>query len=353
MDLRENCGHFWHWVKNQTKTHLNEGLLSEGLIVGDAHLLNFADALINGERKFRLVDKDEAGKGPFLFDFIHFMTTVRSQNLGLKDIDLFLAYRQGLLQEKKEKPKVLEEALSPSQKEERKAQEKHLDKYVDGNKFIFSNETELVQISSAPLEFQTTIANDRQAWLKELSQYTILDQAVRIKTTGGSRNSLRVWFLVRTKSNEKMILEFKSMQTTVLSEVRTQDDFLARMNQIDEVYWKGEKDPFYKNLKINGRNYLMRPRFKKFLDFDEITSEKDKERAREIIIHIAYHMGRKVADQEASAYIQALVGDPRSVFPVIEDFVENYLAVVKDLRKSLGSTPSIFLKVSINFESEL
>ncbi len=330
-DLRENAFHYMNWVKNSAKENIPQDLLADGQTAGDAHILNFSDLLINGKRKLRLNDKDDSGLGLFLFDFVRFATTVKAQRLGLETVDLFMSYRQGLLEEKKDKPKFLEKILETSKKDEAEAHKEYLEKYTQGKKFIFSDETSLVEISKSPESAQKIYREDVQKLKRELNSYTILDEAYRVKTSGGSRNQARFWFLVKDNNDEKHIIEFKLSGEPATSLVRKQKDFVNRMKDVEEVYWKGEKDPLYRAIRIGERDYYMRPKMKEFVNFKKIESEKDKEQAREFLLHVAYHMGRMVADQNPTSYIQAIVGEPENSFRWVHRLVNEYITLVKDL----------------------
>lgn len=343
MDFRENLFHFTDWWKKSiVKENLSKDLLSVGIISADPNLTNYNDVPINGKRKLRFNDFDDSGRGPFIFDFVRFVVSAKALRLGIKTADLFEMYQAGLRNEKQEMPDFLKKILGDlSTKDEKKINEKYVDKHTSGDSFKFDKEiTKLAKISSAPPEVQKIFKEDlstMQDALKEaLPEYKILDKAYRIKTSGGSKEQPRFWFLLKSeKENEKLIIEFKLMVEPAVELLQPQSDFQTRLRAINEVFWKNAEDPTYGIAISKNHNYSMRRRFKKLISFSETPSDKEKQNIREFLSYIAYHdVGRPVSRQASSAnYIKAVQNNPDQFLAIVESVASEYIELVKKLRQ--------------------
>jgi len=330
--LRGNARHYWAWVRSLPSELIPLQLWAEGIIVGDPHLRNFSDVLINGKRKFRVIDFDDNGHGPFLFDFAKFVSTARSQRLGLTTHDLFDKYQKGLNEEKQSKPDFLEEALDISEKSEKKQHKKFLKRMTDGNTLVIGKKKDLIPIEDSPPDIIEMYREAGPHFEIALKDFEILDKAVNLKKTGGELRP-RFWYLVENKNGKgkKQIFEFKQVGEPAISALSQQASFIDRFEAAQDIYWEGERDPKYRAISVGKQNYFMRPGFKGTFDLTNLTTENHKEKARKMLLYIAYHMGRMVARQDsASGFIDALNENPHKGREIINTLANEYLQFARE-----------------------
>ncbi len=330
--LRSNNRYFWAWARANLPLELfRKGALPKawgtvGVISGDPHILNFTEMLINGKRKFRLVDLDDVGRGPFILDFARYIAACRATYIGISTESVFENYLLGLNHEKVEKPDFVEKALKISKKREEEKQERYVDKRAEKKTFRLGKDTQLEALADANAETLRLFRSGEPYFLEaldELKGAKILDTAYMIKKTGGSRGFRRFWYLLDHKG-EKKIIEFKQVSTAGPEEYMTQKDFFTRTEEAMDVYWKEERDPYFKAVPAGKENYFMRARFSKSDYVKDVEMKIDKEDMRELMEYVAYHMGRKVADQEESGpYVKALNENPKKVREFIEAIVKS------------------------------
>ncbi len=117
--------------------------------------------------------------------------------------------------------------------------------------------------------------------------------------------------------------------------LQPQSNFQTRLRAINEVFWKGAKDPTYGTVISKNHNYCMRRRFKKLISFSETPSDKEKQNIREFLSYIAYHdVGRPVSRQASSAnYIKAVQNNPDQFLAIVDSISSEYIELVKKLRQ--------------------
>jgi uncharacterized protein (DUF2252 family) len=110
--VRSNAVQYWRYVK---RAHLN-GLIRylpfEGVVAGDPHMGNFGILPLRnvcGERQMKYVniDFDDAGRAPFVLDFIHLLVASKAVGADIKFRNLLDAYLRGLAGTQMEPPKKL------------------------------------------------------------------------------------------------------------------------------------------------------------------------------------------------------------------------------------------------------
>src|SRR5260370_42183965 len=100
--VRSNTVHYWTTMKNDVDlSGLKPYLGYEGMLAGDPHAGNFAVLplrAIDGSRKMRYVnvDFDDAGRGPFVLDFIRFVIASKATDKEVKRRPQAEAYIKGL-----------------------------------------------------------------------------------------------------------------------------------------------------------------------------------------------------------------------------------------------------------------
>jgi hypothetical protein len=353
MGIRSNCLQYWTWVKalrttGTGLTQIDPRLLSEGIVTGDPHLLNFGDLLINGRRKFRLIDLDDAGHGPVFFDFVKFVTASRSLEIGMTTAQLVDSYKMGLTGNKLKKSMAINDALDISEKNDQRIQADYLESMTKDDEFNYKG-TGLVELKRSESKTQATYAKGKDAFRAALKDFKILDVAVRTKETGGSAGQARFWILVQDAKKQKFMFEFKPIGDAGPGVVSPQLDPVARTKEVMDLYWNHETDPAFQLIQAGTDAYLMRPRLRYGLAVKDVTKDKQKQLAREISLHIAYHMGRMVRRQAAlGPYIAAFTEDSAKTQALVESIASLYLADAQRLHALSNSGEKNAFAPSLN-----
>jgi hypothetical protein len=290
-------------------------LLSEGLVAGDPHAMNFGDLHLqegpskNEKAQITVVDLDDSGHAPFLVDFARLLTAIKLSGAEVKATEVWQNYLDGLYGKKPEDvPGFVEDVLEENnadwleeQKEFVSAKTKNgrLDREALGLKPLFelgSKDQKRAQELIAQIS-----ARDAQAVVK--------DAAFKIKQGGGSRGLLRVWVLV-DRDGSRSIEEFKEMAVPATNnfEPQTQNQ-KARLAQITGQFW-GNADPAeYKVVSIPGGDFWLRPRAKYELKFDpdKIDTNKRQKKFDRWSLYIAFVLGRLHGSQAEAAPLKKIL----------------------------------------------
>ena len=115
--VRSNAPQYWQYMADRADLNcLGRYLPSEGIVAGDPHMGNFGILPLRagtGARQMRYVnlDFDDAGRGRFVLDFIHYVITSKAVGGDIKIRYLQEAYLQGLAGREIEPPKKLKGLL--------------------------------------------------------------------------------------------------------------------------------------------------------------------------------------------------------------------------------------------------
>lgn len=329
MGIRANAPHFWAW-SNQIQSQLPKGLLAMGVVAGDAHILNFGDLKLKDQIRFGLVDLDDAGRGLFFFDYLRLNIANRAGFVRVADQELLSAYMKGLKKEKIEKPDHIDDALDMSEKEFDKRQQKYWDKNTSDGKFKYEK-LGLRPMSEMSAEMKANWKEIKIHFEKEFPNREILDVAFKIKTTGGSQGMVRFWVLTE-KNGDVAVFEFKEMSEPAVSEISKQLTHENRIQEIRDIYWKGDQSKKFQVVKTKAKTFWMRPRYKNSLSakLPDGSDMEERDQAREELIYIANYLGRMHAKQgDVSAYLRAL----NTQSSLITELTAEYLAKAKELNK--------------------
>jgi Ser/Thr protein kinase RdoA (MazF antagonist) len=100
--VRSNAPQYWRYMADRADLNcLRRYLPFEGIVAGDPHMDNFGILPLRtdtGARQMKYVniDFDDAGRGPFVLDFIHYVITSKAVGGDVKIRHLQDTYLQGL-----------------------------------------------------------------------------------------------------------------------------------------------------------------------------------------------------------------------------------------------------------------
>ncbi|MEK2690227.1 DUF2252 family protein [Bdellovibrio sp. GT3] len=291
--FRANAPHFWYWLKTQHSEMLNPS----GVVVGDAHILNFGDVqLANGGREFALIDIDDGGpNAPLAGDLIRYAAGNQVSPFKISLNKIFDAYVQGLKGMQMSEPAVLQDALEHSEADYHARQEKYLDKMTSQNRF--SEKANLTALSHAPSEVQQLFNQARGYFEASMAGYQILDIGYKTKHGGGSSGLPRFWYLIE-RNQKRHIIEFKLEKEAATSYYRYQGTPVERFPHVAQIYRPANTayGP-YKIVAGPAGQFLMRARLNPFLDFENADNIRD---GQEMSLYIANRIGLWHGQQDAS-----------------------------------------------------
>lgn len=330
-----------------------EILSYQALITGDPHHENFSHIFSNGERVFVLNDIDDVGVGPAYLDLLKFLGVARSINKDEDELSskkVIEAYIEGLREKyrpydevaKDRLPKLLKDDYEVGSKEFWKMYQKKNKKDAPNGLFSFDKNDDLTlwdQMSNIEqMEFQQMEASLFLTKLMEsLSDYQIYDRAEAEKGTGGSRGLTRfVFSLLNPASGDQQIIEFKPINTTALEAYPiAQPSALERSKLAFSIYWPSDYPNEFAILGEGNSVFLMRPKYKKLVDFKTKDLAKDEKEFAELTEFIGYFLGQKhgIQMENSSVYADSLEdGLQGDLLKRSQNLIEDYLDEVKKLQ---------------------
>lgn len=325
MAFRSNAPHFWAWLRHQHSPLLQP----RGIVSGDPHILNFGDVLMkSGQRKYTLVDVDDSGlQAPLAGDLIRYLVSNQVSPFKVKTSDLIEAYRDGLSGLHREKPELLKELESRSDKDNNKAQEKYIRKLTDNDSF--GDKANVTRLSDGTPEIQRFFKKVEVDLRQRADGYEILDVGYRSKSTGGSQGLARFWFLLR-KDSKMHIWEFKEQGVPATAEFLPQGPHQERVQKVIEAYRPSETYGPYEIVQSAGHSFLLRERTTTSLDFDpaKMKSEQDLRDGTELSVYLAYKLGRWHSEQMAAKELARMLNIEENRHQLVE-LSEHYISLIE------------------------
>lgn len=354
--IRSNAYHFWRWAKMKSnefqgsvkkKTEFIKKLISfEGIVMGDAHLGNIHKIFdyIKGKLKWKNIDLDDAGKGSYLFDFVHLVLSVKvvgSHNISTTD--MVKAYTLGLKGKDMKVPDSIKEFTGLSSQEFEAKRAAYVKKKItEDGKFKLSKEL----IEFDPKLIGAKSRTEVESVLKDNlgDSIIILDLALVVQERGGGtvsgENPLaegevankRIWALLEIEG-KKHIYEIKENGEPGLNGYQKQENAIDNFNHSRDFFGYSDKELFL--VKIGDTIYYVRE--KKITLFDVPYDQKNKKEIkflRDLGNWGAYQLGLMHRENPNAAEYTELVTDNPELF----------IEVVKDLRKDYQKIPEGILK---------
>ncbi len=322
--IRSNAPQYWRYMKNQADLHgLRHYLPFEGMLAGDPHMGNFGILplrTVGGARqmKFVNIDFDDAGRGPFVLDFIHYLISSKAVGGDVKRRFLEDAYRKGLAGKEIEPPKKVKDLLEMgiSDYDDMVARYAEMNSSTDG--FMFKvGKIERYNARIARSTIEALFAPER-----------VVDLAIRPRDRGGSVDELRIWILVEGKSSRRRIIELKQYAEPATAIYQPQPSVEQWLREIRRVFWPGLDGSDYDlvNLAPDGWFWVREKRVP-LIDVP-YSSEKNnqKEFRDELATYDANQLGRAHGRQaQAEAYCGAITTDTEAFHNTTQEVERAYL----------------------------
>jgi hypothetical protein len=338
--IRSNTPHYWNYLKNWTDLHgLQRYLPFEGMLAGDPHLGNFGVLPLNSvnghgprQMKFVSIDFDDAGRGPFVLDFIRYVIAVKSISSDVHKHPLEAAYRTGLAGKEMTPPKKIKHLLETTVSDYDDMARTHTEK--DSSDHGFKLKDGEIEIYKAPIA-RSTIAS-------LFTNETVIDLAIRPRARGGSASDLRIWVLVEDGSHLRRIMELKQYDKPATSYYQAQPPIPNWLSEIREVFWPGLDGSAYDLVNLAGGGwYWIREKRVSLFDVP-YSSEKNKEVdfLLDLAAYDAYQLGLAHGRQSQSAAYRTIIEKAPDDFHLATESVEKtYLEAATKALVNSASDP--------------
>jgi hypothetical protein len=326
--IRSNAPQYWSYMKRHADLRALKPYLSfEGAGAGDPHLGNFAPLPVTtntGSREMRFVDVDfdDAGRAPFVLDYIRYLAALKAQCKPLNSRTIQEAYLLGLAGKKIAAPKKIKRLLAMSVRDYDKLAAAYVAKHCTEQAFRFKC-GEIEEYSGAI----------KPATIKKLFPgEDLLSLAHRMEARGGSANEARIWVLVDGNGSRRRIVELKQYATPGTASYRPQPAVKQWLAEIRQAFWPGLSGAEYDLITL-GNAGLFWIREKRVSLIDVPYSSRKKEDIKFVIdlaIHDANLLGLAHGSQEQSqGYVAAIHKDTAKFHRVTKAVERTYLKAAR------------------------
>lgn len=331
--IRSNAPDYWAYMKRHADLRGLEPYLDfEGVVAGDPHLGNFGPIPVTtsaGPRRMRFVniDFDDAGRAPFVLDFIRYLAAIKAQCKTMKSKVLQENYVLGLdgktISPPKEVRRFLEMKISAY--DEQAAQ--YCKKHCLGQGFKFK----AGEIDHYKGEIKT------DAIAKLFPGERVLSVAKRVEDRGGSSDEVRIWVLVEAPDSKRRIMELKQYAAPGTSRYQQQPPVKQWFAGILKAFWPGLTGVDYDLVEISGGGlFWIREKRVSLINVPYTSRKKsDVEFVMSLARFDANLLGLAHGRQaQAAAYREAIHRDPGSFHHATKEVVRAYL---KSARKAFNT----------------
>jgi len=246
--IRSNAPEYWAYMKHHADLReLKPYLKFEGAVAGDPHLGNFGPipVLTNaGARRMRFlnIDFDDAGRAPFVLDYIRYLAAIKSQCKPMKSSALQENYRLGLEGKTIPPPQKVQKFLQMKLSEYDQQAAQYCTKHCQDEGFKFK--------AGKIDHYKGTIKPGAIAKLFPGEQ--VLSVAKRVEVRGGSSDEVRIWVLVEGTGSKRRIMELKQYSTPGTARYQQQPAVKPWLAEIRQAFWPGLTGADYDLVEIEG-----------------------------------------------------------------------------------------------------
>jgi hypothetical protein len=326
--IRSNAPHYWSYMKSQADLRGLKSYLSfEGMLAGDPHMGNFTVLplkTIGGPRqmKFVNVDFDDAGRGPFVLDFIRYVIAAKTTNEDVKKHLLQEVYLKGLAGEEMNPPKKVRDLLAMSVSDYDDMVAQYTQKKSTGQGFILKEgEIQAYDAKIARSTIEKLFTNEK-----------VVDLAIRPRERGGSAAELRIWILVEANNARRRIMELKQRAMPGTANYQAQPPVQQWLIEIRQAFWPGLDGSAYDLVDIAGSGlFWIRQKEVSLIDVPYSSEKNSKiDYLDDLVIYDANQLGLAHGRQAQAAAYRAAIEKDNEGFHDATASVENaYLELAK------------------------
>lgn len=329
--VRSNAPEYWeHMKKNADLRKLKPYLSFEGTVAGDPHLGNFAPlplTTVGGSREMRFVDIDfdDAGRAPFVLDFIRYVTAIKAQSKQSKRKALQEAYVLGLRGKKLIPPKKVQECL-----------DMHVGDYDAMAELYAARKSSNVGFVRQEGEIEPYTGAIAIPTIEKLFPgKRLIDVAIRGSNRGGSLDQLRIWVLLETPGSKRHIAELKQYAPPGTAKYQDQPPVKEWLAGIREAFWPGLRGADYDLVDIPGSGlFWIRPKKVTLINVPYTSQKKHEVQfVVDLAIYDANILGLAHGRQpQAAAYLSVIKKDSQYFHDATGEVEEAYLKLAKEVR---------------------
>jgi hypothetical protein len=325
--LRSNTLAYWQWVK--AEQILFTDFSQQGLILGDAHIGNIYPLMqpecdSNAKLEWKNIDFDDGGLGPYFFDWVHFLISVKVIDPEIDSNRLFDAYWAGLNGEEPKIPPSLKMYMQYTTSDLQNMRKQFVDSRTQNNIFKYGTD-DMEAFTQGPL--------DREQIRLKINSYwnfpVLIKDFARIeKKRGGSKNLFRLHLLINIDSQDH-IFELKQIQESSLNFIHTQNSHRVRYQQLVEHFGYCEKS--LQLFDFDGQLYLFKEKKTPFYEVPYvIQNPSQKQFLMDLADWGAYQLGRWHAHQELSiSYIEEIVKKKSYFLSQTDKYEKDFIDLLK------------------------
>jgi hypothetical protein len=325
--VRSNAADYWRYVKQADLNSLRPYLPFKGIVAGDPHMGNFGILPLRnvlGERhmKYVNIDFDDAGRAPFVLDFVHLLIISKAVGTDIKFRHALDAYLKGLGGTQIEPPQKLKSLLEMSVVEYDAMVDRYAEKHASKEGFRFKTATlEPYRRRKARSAIEALFDTD-----------SVIDIGTRRVDRGGSAGELRIWALVSDKTLHRRIMELKQYAKPATAFYQPQPLIKEWLKEVRGAFWPGLEGSEYDLVKIGGNSWFwVRERRVSLIDVP-YSSKKNKriEFRDRLARYAANHLGLAHGRQaQASAYCGAIKTDAEAFRLATKQVAVAYLKLAR------------------------
>ena len=331
---RSNAPQSWAWFKVNADNYLPKSLFKfQGMIDGDPHNGNYGPVVVNGKVKWKSLDYDDAGTGPFILDYAKLLIAIKAVDSvkKVKASTLMNLYLRGLRGEAFDAPPIISEFLNMSAAEFRNLEVKKAGKFSVGDRLLNDGEKS-TKITDKKLH--NLIMETFRRSLPEGSE--ILDVGGREKVGGGSGSVdgeggvLRFIGLVKGKDGRNSLYELKQDSDSGVGNYQTQTVTLQEVLNFN-VLGKNSNDTNFQEVHINidgDKTFVLRPKPLYFYDYaNKAKTNSQFAEFEALSMYNAWYKGYMHGQQKgAKEYLKALEADTDGkIMDGLKDMTWGYL----------------------------
>ena len=334
--IRSNAPEYWAYMKAHADLRLLKPYLEfEGTVAGDPHLGNFGPIPVMtsaGSRKMRFVniDFDDAGRAPFVLDFVRYLAAIKAQCKPMKSEVLQENYVLGLRGKSVPPPNTVQEFLEMKVSDYDKRAAQYCEKHCRGDSFKFK----AGEIDS----YQGPISAEVIGRLFPGEQVYCV--AKRVEVRGGSSEEARIWVLVGGPHSRQRIMELKQYAAPGTARYQPQPPVKRWLAEIRQAFWPGLTGADYDLVEIKGGGlFWIREKRVPLIDIPYSSEKKhDVEFVMSLAIYDANVLGLAHGTQaQGAAYYAAIHRAPEAFHHASKEVALAYLESARQAFKKKKS----------------
>jgi hypothetical protein len=334
--IRSNAPEYWAYMKKHADLRALKPYLGfEGAVAGDPHLGNFGPIPVmtsQGAREMRFVniDFDDAGRAPFVLDFVRYAAAIKAQCKEMKTEALLESYLTGLAGNKLPAPRKVQDFLEMKISDYDEMAAKYCAKHCLDQGFKFKpGEIDRYDGKIKPADIDKLFPGEQ-----------VLGIAKRVEARGGSSNEIRIWVLVGGPRSRQRIVELKQYAKPGTANYQEQPPVRQWLSEIRQAFWPGLTGSDYDLVTLEGGGlFWIREKRVSLIDVPYSSQKKhDVDFVIDLATYDADLLGLAHGSQaQAPGYAAAIRRDTAGFHDAIKGVERAYLESAKEAFKEKGA----------------